>query len=124
MQQYDHARRRRRACIFIGVPVLAILAIALGVGLGVGLRSSDDTASTAVTSTAVIPTGNATIKSSIWYPNSGTTWEIQLLNPVTDYTQNVSVYDLDLFDNTAETIAQLQAAGKRVICYCKVHLLL
>lgn len=30
---------------------------------------------------------------------------------------NATVYDIDLFDNTAATIAQLKAAGRRVVCY-------
>ena len=52
-----------------------------------------------------------------WYrPEVSTTWQWQLLEQVnSDYP--VAVYDVDLFDSDASLIADLQAAGKRVICY-------
>lgn len=56
-----------------------------------------------------------------WYrPDVATTWQWQLqpngageIN--TDYA--VDVYDIDLFDVPASLIAELQDAGRRVICY-------
>jgi hypothetical protein len=53
----------------------------------------------------------------IWQPGVGTSWQIELLNPLTDTSPDVSVYDIDLFTNTADTIAQLHALGRMVICY-------
>ena len=52
-----------------------------------------------------------------WYrPGVATTWQWQLQGPVnTAYT--VDVYDIDLFDVSASTIALLHLTGKRVICY-------
>jgi hypothetical protein len=31
---------------------------------------------------------------------------------------DADIWDIDLFDNTAETVTDLQGKGKRVICYC------
>ena len=52
-----------------------------------------------------------------WYkPTPATTWQWQL-NGVLNTNYNVDVYNIDLMDNGAETIQQLQASGKKVICY-------
>ncbi len=52
-----------------------------------------------------------------WYrPGVATTWQWQLAGTV-NTAYSVDVYDIDLFDVSASTIASLQAAGKRVICY-------
>ncbi len=52
-----------------------------------------------------------------WYrPGVATTWQWQLAGTV-NAAYSVDVYDIDLFDVSASTIASLQAAGKRVICY-------
>jgi hypothetical protein len=51
-----------------------------------------------------------------WKPRAGVTWDWQLKNPI-DPNVNVQVYDIDLFENSAETIADLHARGKMVICY-------
>lgn len=52
-----------------------------------------------------------------WYqPTAGTTWQWQL-NGTVNTTYDVTVYDIDLFDNSANTIASLQGEGRRVICY-------
>lgn len=52
-----------------------------------------------------------------WYrPGVATTWQWQLLGTV-NTAYSVDVYDIDLFDVSADAIASLQATGKRVICY-------
>jgi hypothetical protein len=53
---------------------------------------------------------------SWWKPRAGTTWDWQLFTPINP-TYDVQVYDVDLFENTAETIADLHARGRKVICY-------
>jgi hypothetical protein len=52
-----------------------------------------------------------------WYrPTVETTWQWQLTGtPNTSY--DVEVYDVDLFDTDAATIAALHGEGRRVICY-------
>jgi hypothetical protein len=43
-------------------------------------------------------------------------WQIQLTGDI-DTSVNAQVYDLDLFETSASAIAQLHAAGRKVICY-------
>ena len=51
-----------------------------------------------------------------WQPRPGLTWQWQLQGTL-ELSLAVDVYDLDLFDTPASTIAGLQARGKRVVCY-------
>ncbi len=53
---------------------------------------------------------------SIWKPKPGTTWHWQLTGTL-DMNRPVQMYDIDLFNTTAQTIATLKASGKTVICY-------
>jgi endo-alpha-1,4-polygalactosaminidase (GH114 family) len=55
--------------------------------------------------------------SSIWQPRPGVKWQIQLENAVEDTSINAEVYDIDLFDNSAETISAIHKHGTKVICY-------
>lgn len=52
-----------------------------------------------------------------WYrPAVGVDWHWQLDGTLnTDYA--VEIYDIDLFDTSADTITGLQSEGKKVICY-------
>lgn len=52
----------------------------------------------------------------IWTPAIGTTWQWQLTGTI-DQSFDVQMYDIDLFDNTAATIASLHSKGRAVICY-------
>jgi len=52
----------------------------------------------------------------VWKPQPGTSWQWQLTGTV-DTSLNVQMYDIDLFESTAQLIAGLQAKGRRVICY-------
>ena len=49
-------------------------------------------------------------------PGTAVTWQWQLSGTV-NTTYAVDVYDIDLFEADAALIAQLQAAGRRVLCY-------
>jgi len=51
-----------------------------------------------------------------WKPAAGTSWDWQLAVPI-KHTNNVSVYDIDLFENPASEITALHAEGRKVICY-------
>lgn len=69
-----------------------------------------------------IPTPANAVKNNcggkpFWKPAAGTTWQIELSKKPTDLTLAVDVFDIDLFDNSRETISQLHANGKKVICY-------
>jgi hypothetical protein len=52
----------------------------------------------------------------VWSPAPQTTWQWQLTGTI-DQTVDVQMYDIDLFDNTAATIASLHSKGRAVICY-------
>lgn len=53
---------------------------------------------------------------SLWHPAPFTSWQWQLTGAV-DTTVDVEMYDIDLFDVPAATIADLTSAGRAVICY-------
>ncbi|KAF7557129.1 hypothetical protein G7Z17_g889 [Cylindrodendrum hubeiense] len=58
-----------------------------------------------------------------WVPAVGISWQIVLNAPLhidprqPSVTPDVEVYDIDLFDNSPETVASLHSLGKKVICY-------
>ncbi len=57
------------------------------------------------------------VTSGSWYrPAVSATWQWQLIGNV-NTTYDVDIYDVDLFDTSAAQIQQLQADGRRVICY-------
>jgi hypothetical protein len=62
------------------------------------------------------PTGPASPAARHWQPRPGLTWQWQLAGPV-DLTVPADVYDLDHLTTTAEEVAALHRAGRRVICY-------
>ena len=51
-----------------------------------------------------------------WQPSVADTWQWQLRGKI-NTSYNVNVYDIDLFDTDAATIAQLKRAGRKVVCY-------
>ncbi|KAF2450889.1 glycoside hydrolase family 114 protein [Karstenula rhodostoma CBS 690.94] len=119
----------RRKLILGGALVLAVLALALGLGLGLtigrdndggdeGNDGGDSGSPTPTLPPLPTPTGNIT-----WAPKVNDTWQIILLSKIildkdaASVTPDVAVYDIDLFDTPAETIATLHRLGKKVICY-------
>lgn len=64
------------------------------------------------------PTPNLNDSSTIsWYvPAVSATWQWQLSGTV-NTTYDVDIYDIDLFDSPISLIQELQASGKKVICY-------
>lgn len=57
-----------------------------------------------------------TAAKSGWTPAVTDTWEWQLQGKLKT-TIDAKVYDIDLFDNTAASIAALKANGRHVVCY-------
>ncbi|GIV98029.1 MAG: endo alpha-1,4 polygalactosaminidase [Herpetosiphonaceae bacterium] len=55
-----------------------------------------------------------------WRPAVGATWQWQLSGLPIDQTVVASIYDVDLFETSATTVAELKAQGRRVICYISV----
>ena len=52
-----------------------------------------------------------------WQPTPNLRWQLQYSSSEIDRSVDAHVYAIDLFDNTAEAVAALQADGKRVVCY-------
>lgn len=88
------------------LPALLLPSLLL---IGCGGSSTDVTSNPDPGTTPVSGTG--------WYkPGLSATWQLQLQGTVnTGY--DVEIYDIDLFDTPAQTIADLHAAGHRVLCY-------
>jgi hypothetical protein len=55
-------------------------------------------------------------QSAWWAPTPGLSWQIQFSGTL-DTSLNVNVYDVDVFDVSASTVAALKARGIKVICY-------
>jgi len=51
-----------------------------------------------------------------WHPALNTSWQWQLSGTV-DQSFNVVMYDIDMFNNSAQVVASLHSAGRIVICY-------
>ncbi|HEX8956980.1 MAG TPA: endo alpha-1,4 polygalactosaminidase [Burkholderiaceae bacterium] len=62
------------------------------------------------------PTPTPTPASAQWTPTVSTSWEWQLSGTL-NLSYAATVYDIDLFNTSAATIAQLQASGHKVVCY-------
>lgn len=105
---------------------LLIVAIGLGVGLGVGLTqrgghddSDQDTDNNSGSNSD--PGSDNRNRTSTWQPSVNATWQIVLQGAIKltngSASPDVAIWDLDLFDNDAETFKALQGHGKKVICY-------
>lgn len=97
------------------VLLFSLLTVSLFMG---GCNNTGDdgddgvTAQSAVIDEAYLPT----IYNGWYRPDTSTTWQWQLSGNV-NTRYNVDLYDIDLFDNSAEFIATLKSSGKKVICY-------
>lgn len=56
------------------------------------------------------------VENNWWRPAPGTSWQWQLSGTI-DTSQDVDMYDLDLFDAPEPVISLLKGAGRTVICY-------
>ncbi|CAN9201812.1 hypothetical protein AA0119_g6288 [Alternaria tenuissima] len=110
----------RRKILLAVLIVVLILALGLGLGLGLTLGQGDDNNDDNSSPPTPLPAPNTTLP---WVPSVSDTWQIILSHPPilssseTSTTPNVSIFDIDLFDTPIETIQQLHAMDKRVICY-------
>ena len=55
-----------------------------------------------------------------WRPPADTSWQWQLTDLPLDQSFDVDMYDIEMFDNDASTVAGLHAQGRIVICYISV----
>ena len=99
------SRARPKACII----ALAVLASWLA---GCTVREQ------AATRPAAPPNGSAESRPQ-WAPRPGLTWQWQLSGRL-DVSVPAQVYDVDLFDTSADQVRHLHALGRKVICYLDV----
>ena len=86
-------------------------------GVSMGLVACDDGSKDPGTELPLLADQNQVQGKSDWYqPPVAITWQWQLQGTLnSDYP--VALYDVDLFDTPKASIEQLQAVGKKVICY-------
>ena len=63
-----------------------------------------------------LPTPSHAGPGAIWPPTPGTTWQIQFAGTV-DTSVDADVYDVDMFETSVQTVTDLHAAGRAVVCY-------
>ena len=66
---------------------------------------------------AATATANVTV--APWFPRKGATWQWQLDGKIAT-SVHASVFDVDVDDTSAATVAALHRLGRRVICYVDV----
>lgn len=100
---------------------VALLAAGCSAAPGPQPTSSDAAARRSANRPATSTTTTSVpVSSGWWRPTTGTTWQWQLNTGAIDTTVDAAVYDVDLFDVPASTVAALHAAGRKVICYFTV----
>lgn len=107
------AGRSRCADGSVSAALLGLALLLPGCGATLALAHPDHPETGASTARAGTPLESA---DEIWRPAPGTSWQWQLVGPV-DTSLDVAMYDIDLFDTPADTIAELHDAGRTVICY-------
>lgn len=70
--------------------------------------------------TVYLPIIMNTGDNSWWQPAAGLTWQWQLSELPLDQSFAVDMYDIDLFENSAEAVAALHAQNSKVVCYISV----
>jgi hypothetical protein len=62
------------------------------------------------------PVNPSSTSSGWWQPSPGLSWQVQYVDEI-DLSVQADVFDLDLFETSAEQIAALHARGTKVVCY-------
>jgi hypothetical protein len=114
-KQYGTPRTRRFWLWVCGISLL--IAIGLGVGLGVGLTQGSGSESASPTPPPTGTNNTNSTSGTFWRPVAGESWQIVLQYSLNDTSLNVSVYDIDLFDNPESTIQELHSQNRKVLCY-------
>lgn len=83
---------------------------------GGGSGGSDDAGIDDITEVSIDPNVPPVTNTDVYQPPVFVTWQWQLLGTV-NTSYDVEIYDIDLFDSSEALIQQLQATGKKVICY-------
>jgi len=100
------------------MPKISLLLILLNVACGFSTQGSiaDPQAET----TLALPLVRKGTAAPIWQPAPGLSWQWQLSfaeQTGVDLSIPANVYDIDLFDNPAQLVAELHEQGRATICY-------
>ena len=101
------------------LPVL-VLPLLLSLTCRLGPASLPLPADPTLTDPVISPIPPLPTDPGTWIPTPGMTWQWQLTGLPVDLGVDAEVYDLDLFETDAGTIADLHARGRRAICYLSV----
>jgi len=86
-----------------------------------GCSQSEPATPEPATATAVSPSPTTGVTDvELWIPSPKTSWQWQLNVLPIDQSIDAEMYDIDLFDNDAATVAELHAQGRSVVCYVNV----
>ncbi|KAF2273406.1 uncharacterized protein EI97DRAFT_156451 [Westerdykella ornata] len=120
----------RRKLLLIALPLVLVIGLALGLGLGLTLGrdhndddSDGDNNGPEPPSTTSPPPSPPPTNGTAWKPAVNSTWQIVLQGAISvpqdakSVTPDVSIFDIDLFDTSKDTIDTLHRLGKKVICY-------
>lgn len=97
---------------------VCLVALAAACGGSDGGSDGGSGESPAPSSTAQASSG-ARGAASWWRPKAGVSWQWQLSGKI-DTSVPAAVYDVDLFETPAATVAELHRAGRKVICYTAI----
>jgi len=105
------------------IAAVAVIAVVVSAGNQGDTQSTTDVVDAPVASTESITAYLPIVQGSSpgwWQPSPGTSWQWQLTDLPVDQSFDVDVYDIDMFDNDAGTVAELHAQGRVAICYISV----
>jgi hypothetical protein len=114
----DARKRAGQVALVMAAAVVAACALA-NPGLDADASMPPLAQSTLPSVRAATPTTLPTPASSggMWRPEPGQSWQWQLSDLPVDTSVAADIYDLDLFETSPTTVAQLHARGRHAICY-------
>jgi hypothetical protein len=116
-------RQRQSVRVLVAALGISVLALACGCaarGAQAGPLAAAPSSTATLTVTANLPLVARDTQDGapgVWIPPVGASWQWQLAGLPVDDSFDVDVYDVDLFEVRAGTVAALHAQGRRVICY-------
>src|SRR6266480_7564325 len=102
-----------KTCAALSITLLLLSSVALAVTIRPSFAA---TSSPNAGVPAPLGAQAATSSTSIWHPVLITSWQWQLQGTI-DTKMSAQMFDIDMFDNSATTVATLHAQGAKVVCY-------
>ena len=104
----------------VGLPAALVGVIVLLSGCAGRSAGGDERTGSAQPTAAAASLPASTTEGDWWRPPPGTSWQWQLGGPPLDLSPDVEMYDVDLFETEAATVAALHAQSRKVVCYISV----